>query len=121
MDPEEPGARRGTRCQTWVVISTASLGLLFIAVATVFDSMWALFGGALTRLLPKLRVRVIERLSAGAMAALAVLPRTVRLIHFVQSRSSDASRRRVASGVRDSRKVLSARLTRREERRPASG
>jgi threonine/homoserine/homoserine lactone efflux protein len=55
----------------WVQLMV--FGLLFIAVATVFDSMWAIFGGSLTRVLPKLRVMVLERVSASVMALLAVV------------------------------------------------
>ncbi|MFC0678270.1 LysE family translocator [Lysobacter korlensis] len=53
-------------------------GLLFIALATVFDSMWAIFGGALTGLFPRLRLMVVERFSAGVLAALAVFSLTAR-------------------------------------------
>ncbi len=60
----------------WVQLVT--FGLLFIALATVFDSLWALFGGALARVLPRLRIIVVERFSAGVMAALAVLSLTAR-------------------------------------------
>lgn len=47
------------------------LGLLFIALAWVLDSMWALAGGALRRFLPAVRLRVLDRVSAGVYTALA--------------------------------------------------
>lgn len=61
-----------------VWVQLVIFGLLFIAVATVFDSLWAIFGGALARVLPRLRVLVVERLSAAVMAGLAVLSLTAR-------------------------------------------
>lgn len=49
------------------------LGLLFIALATVVDVQWALAGGLLRRRLPGLRMRVVDRVGAVVLAALAAL------------------------------------------------
>jgi threonine/homoserine/homoserine lactone efflux protein len=48
------------------------LGVTFIVLATVVDAQWALFGGGLRRLLPGLRMRVLDRVSGVTMALLAV-------------------------------------------------
>lgn len=48
-------------------------GLLFIALAWCLDSCWALAGGSLRRLLPALRLRLLDRLSAGVYAGLAAV------------------------------------------------
>jgi threonine/homoserine/homoserine lactone efflux protein len=49
------------------------LGVTFIALATVVDAQWALFGGGLRRLLPDLRMRVLDRIGGVTMALLAVV------------------------------------------------
>jgi threonine/homoserine/homoserine lactone efflux protein len=54
------------------------LGLLFLALATVSDSCWALAGAGLARALPRLRVRVLDRVSSGVLAVLAVGTLTAR-------------------------------------------
>jgi threonine/homoserine/homoserine lactone efflux protein len=48
------------------------LGLLFIAIATCVDVQWALFGGALRRVAPRLRMRVLDRVAGSVMAVLAI-------------------------------------------------
>jgi threonine/homoserine/homoserine lactone efflux protein len=53
-------------------------GLLFLALATVSDSCWALAGAGLARALPRLRVRVLDRVSGGVLAVLAVGTLTAR-------------------------------------------
>jgi threonine/homoserine/homoserine lactone efflux protein len=49
------------------------LGLLFIALAWCLDSCWAVAGGSLRRLLPAVRLRLLDRLSAGVYAGLAAV------------------------------------------------
>jgi threonine/homoserine/homoserine lactone efflux protein len=46
-------------------------GLLFIALACVPDGLWALAGGYLRRLTPKLRLRVLDRAAGVVYCALA--------------------------------------------------
>jgi threonine/homoserine/homoserine lactone efflux protein len=53
-------------------------GLLFIALASVLDASWALAGGSLRRLLPAVRLAVVDRFSAGVYAALAAVTLSVR-------------------------------------------
>ena len=53
-------------------------GLLFIAVASVPDALWAVLAGNLGRVLPSLRLRVIDRLSAAVYAALAAATLSAR-------------------------------------------
>jgi threonine/homoserine/homoserine lactone efflux protein len=53
-------------------------GLLFLALATVSDSCWAVAGAGLARALPRVRVRVLERVSGGVLAVLAVGTLTAR-------------------------------------------
>jgi threonine/homoserine/homoserine lactone efflux protein len=48
------------------------LGLCFIVLATAVDSLWAVFGGGLRRVLPGLRMRVLDRVSGVTMAVLAL-------------------------------------------------
>lgn len=48
-------------------------GLLFIVLAWCLDSCWAVAGGSLRRLLPAVRLRLLDRLSAGVYAGLAAL------------------------------------------------
>jgi threonine/homoserine/homoserine lactone efflux protein len=48
------------------------LGLTFIVLATAVDSLWAFFGGGLRRVLPRLRMRVLDRISSVTMALLAL-------------------------------------------------
>ncbi|HQY34219.1 MAG TPA: LysE family translocator [Actinotalea sp.] len=57
-----------------------ALGLVFVALACVGDSMWALGGGALRRALPRVRMVVLDRLSAGVYAALGLVTLTARRI-----------------------------------------
>ncbi len=63
-----------------VSLQLLTLGLLFIALAWVLDSMWALAGGAVRRFLPRLRMRVLDRVSAGVYAALAAVTLTARRV-----------------------------------------
>ena len=53
-------------------------GLLFIALAAALDSCWALAGGSLRRLLPAVRLRVVDRFSAGVFTALAAVTLSIR-------------------------------------------
>ena len=53
-------------------------GLLFIVLASVLDATWAVAGGNLRRLLPAVRLTVVDRFSAGIYAALAAVTLTVR-------------------------------------------
>jgi threonine/homoserine/homoserine lactone efflux protein len=53
-------------------------GLLFIALAACTDSCWVLAGGALRRWLPAVRMRIVDRVSAGAFGALAAVLLTAR-------------------------------------------
>jgi len=53
-------------------------GLLFIVLASVLDATWAVAGGSLRRLLPAVRLRVVDRFSAGIYTALAAVTLTVR-------------------------------------------
>ena len=53
-------------------------GLLFLGLATVSDSCWALAGARLARALPRLRLRVLDRVSAGVFAVLAAVTLTAR-------------------------------------------
>lgn len=48
-------------------------GLLFIVLAACLDSCWALAGGSLRRWLPAVRMKVVDRVSAGAFGALAAV------------------------------------------------
>ncbi|MGH8894025.1 MAG: LysE family translocator [Actinomycetes bacterium] len=48
-------------------------GLLFIALATVVDAQWAILGDGLRRLVPRLRMRVVDRVSGVVYAMLAVV------------------------------------------------
>lgn len=54
------------------------LGLLFIALAWVVDAQWALAAGALRRLLPRLRMQLVDRCSAVVYALLATLTLSAR-------------------------------------------
>lgn len=63
-----------------VSLQLLTLGLLFIALAWVLDSMWALAGGAVRRFLPGLRMRVLDRVSAGVYAVLAAVTVTARRV-----------------------------------------
>jgi threonine/homoserine/homoserine lactone efflux protein len=48
-------------------------GLLFIVLAACSDSCWVLAGGSLRRWLPAVRMKVVDRISAGAFGALAAV------------------------------------------------
>lgn len=61
-----------------VPLQLAVFGVLFIAVALVLDTMWALAGGQLRRLAPRLRIRTVDRFSGTVMAALATVTLTAR-------------------------------------------
>jgi len=56
-----------------VALQLLVFGLVFIALATVVDVQWALLGGGLRRVLPGLRMRVLDRVTGTVLAALAVL------------------------------------------------
>jgi threonine/homoserine/homoserine lactone efflux protein len=53
-------------------------GLLFIALAWLVDAQWAIAGGGLRRVLPSLRLRLVDRVSAVIYAALAAVTLTAR-------------------------------------------
>lgn len=61
-----------------VWVQLLELGLVFIGLAWVLDSVWCLAGGALRTRLPALRLRVLDRVSAGVYAALAAVTLTAR-------------------------------------------
>jgi threonine/homoserine/homoserine lactone efflux protein len=61
-----------------VPVQLLVFGLLFLALAAVSDSCWALAGAGLARVLPRLRMRVLDRVSAGVFAALAAVTLTTR-------------------------------------------
>ncbi|MFS0699668.1 LysE family translocator [Cellulomonas sp. 179-A 4D5 NHS] len=61
-----------------VSLQLLELGLVFIVLAWVLDSMWCVAGGALRDRLPTLRLRVLDRVSAGVYAALAAVTLTAR-------------------------------------------
>ncbi|HWS58197.1 MAG TPA: LysE family translocator [Actinotalea sp.] len=56
------------------------LGLVFVALATVGDSIWALGGGAVRGALPGVRMVVLDRVSAAVYAALGLVTLTVRRV-----------------------------------------
>lgn len=53
-------------------------GLLFIALASLVDAQWAIAGGSLRRVLPTLRMRVVDRASGVVYAALAAAALSAR-------------------------------------------
>jgi threonine/homoserine/homoserine lactone efflux protein len=53
-------------------------GLLFIGLASVIDAQWAIAGGGLRRLLPSMRMRVVDRVSGVIYAALAAVTLSAR-------------------------------------------
>lgn len=61
-----------------VWLQLLELGLVFIGLAWVLDSAWCVAGGALRDRLPTLRLRVLDRVSAGVYAALAAVTLTAR-------------------------------------------
>jgi threonine/homoserine/homoserine lactone efflux protein len=61
-----------------VPVQLLVFGLLFLALATLFDSCWAVAGAGLARVLPALRIRVLDRISAGVFTALAAVTLTAR-------------------------------------------
>ena len=56
----------------------AVLGLVFVGAATVFDCCWALAGAGLSGVLQRVRLVVLDRISAGIYTALAALTLTAR-------------------------------------------
>jgi threonine/homoserine/homoserine lactone efflux protein len=61
-----------------VPVQLLVFGLLFLALATVSDSCWAIAGAGLARTLPRLRLRVLDRISAGVFTVLAAVTLTAR-------------------------------------------
>ena len=53
-------------------------GLLFIVLASLVDAQWALAGSTLHRVLPNLRMRLVDRASAVVYAALAAVALSAR-------------------------------------------
>jgi threonine/homoserine/homoserine lactone efflux protein len=64
--------------QVWAQLLV--FGLLFIALASLLDASWAVAGGSLRRLLPAVRLTVVDRFSAGVYAALAAVTLSVRRV-----------------------------------------
>ena len=61
-----------------VPLQLAVLGVVFILLAALCDSMWAIGGGRLRRVAPRLRVRIVDRVSGSVMAVLAAVTLTAR-------------------------------------------
>ncbi|HEV2089399.1 MAG TPA: LysE family translocator [Cryptosporangiaceae bacterium] len=55
-------------------------GLAFIALASVLDATWAILGDGLRRVLPALRLRVLDRLSGAVYALLAAVVLSTRRV-----------------------------------------
>ena len=55
-----------------------TLGLVFVALACVGDGLWALGGAGLRRVVPHVRLRALDRVSAAVYAAMGVLTLTAR-------------------------------------------
>ena len=53
-------------------------GLLFIALASLIDAQWAIAGGGLRRIVPRLRMRVVDRASGVVYACLAAVALSAR-------------------------------------------
>jgi len=53
-------------------------GLLFIALASLVDAQWAIAGGGLRRVLPTLRMRVVDRASGVVYVVLAAFALSAR-------------------------------------------
>lgn len=60
----------------WAQLLT--FGLLFIGLAWLIDAQWAIAGGGLRRLLPRLRMRVVDRVSGVVYALLAAVTLSAR-------------------------------------------
>ena len=56
------------------------LGVLFILIAAVVDAQWAVAGGGLRRLVPRLRMAVVDRVSGVVLAALAAVTLAARRV-----------------------------------------
>jgi threonine/homoserine/homoserine lactone efflux protein len=56
----------------------ALLGLIFVALATIPDLLWALAGSALRRLLPTVRMKTMDRVSGTVLFGLAGYALTTR-------------------------------------------
>ena len=63
-----------------VAAQLLELGLVFILLAAVVDVQWAVAGGGLRRLVPRLRMAVVDRVSGVIYAALAAGTLTARRI-----------------------------------------
>lgn len=61
-----------------VPLQLAVFGLTFILLALAFDSCWVIAGARLARLVPRLRLRVLDRVSGTVMAGLAAATLTAR-------------------------------------------
>ncbi|NMR19702.1 LysE family translocator [Cellulomonas fimi] len=62
----------------WLQLLT--LGLVFIGLAWAVDSLWAVGGEGLRRLLPRVRLALLDRVSAGVYAALGLVTLTARRV-----------------------------------------
>jgi threonine/homoserine/homoserine lactone efflux protein len=56
------------------------LGLVFIGLAWTVDSLWAIGGDGLRRLLPRVRLAVLDRVSAGVYAVLGLVTLAARRV-----------------------------------------
>jgi len=56
------------------------LGVLFILLAAAVDAQWAIAGGGLRRLVPRLRMAVVDRVSGVVLAALAAVTLAARRV-----------------------------------------
>ena len=63
-----------------VAAQLLELGVLFILLAAAVDVQWAIAGGGLRRLVPRLRMAVVDRVSGVIYAALAAVTLTARRI-----------------------------------------
>ncbi|HEX7189563.1 MAG TPA: LysE family translocator [Actinomycetes bacterium] len=61
-----------------VAAQLLELGLVFILLAAVVDAQWAIAGGSLRRLVPRLRMAVVDRVSGVVYAALAAVTLSTR-------------------------------------------
>ena len=81
----------------WVQLPV--FGLLFIALASVLDASWAIAGGSLRRLLPAVRLAVVDRFSAG-IARYHGSASSIRAIAALARVPMLRSRRRTVAGER---------------------
>ena len=61
-----------------VAAQLLELGVVFILLAAAVDAQWAIAGGSLRRLLPRLRMVVVDRVSGVVYTALAAVTLAAR-------------------------------------------